>query len=85
MSAVTKCDICGGIYNVADCKQDYGYFKLVDPKLRHSLINHNSYDCCPECAKKIAEFIDVLKTGENYCIYVNPYDDIPYELCGGIT
>lgn len=68
MSNVTKCDICGAIY---------GY----DPEKKHSNISvhtskhfydpaTDSYaDLCPDCTKKMLEFIDVLKSGKRYVIW----------------
>ena len=73
MSAVTKCDICGEIHSEYDRKNTFSVIKMltIHPTTVHGPVET---DFCPECTKKLLEFIDVLKTGKDYCIYIGKYD-----------
>ena len=74
MAAVTKCDICGTIYN--NYRTPGKSFKIDVTEYCERTDDHyySSIDCCPECTNKMLEFIDVLKSGRNYVIYVDDAD-----------
>lgn len=70
MSRVRKCDICGAVYD----EYPVGESMLISKRTREtstSIIGENTLDVCEKCSKKIDEFIDVLKSGYRYCIYMS--------------
>ena len=60
MSFVTKCDICGEIYK-SSTKPQSSQFRFDGHFVTDFENGH--FDLCPECTKKVLEFIDVLKAG----------------------
>ncbi len=68
MSKVTKYDVCGAIFG-------YDPEKICSNVNVHSCQHFynpttDSYsDICPDCTKKLLEFIDVLKSGNRYVIW----------------
>lgn len=68
MAVVRKCDICGEIYD----EHPVGKTMIIANRTRaseYSVINENYLDCCPECTRKLSEFIDILKVNAPYVIY----------------
>ena len=68
MSLVNKCDICGAIYGY-DSGKKQSTFRVFTSKHYHDPDTDNSFDLCPECTKKMIEFIDVLTSGDRYTIW----------------
>ena len=67
MSSVRKCDICGGIFDSHN-EKFAPFNRVVRCTSRRGL--GDTVDCCPECTVKINDFIDILKFGEPYRIYI---------------
>lgn len=71
MSLINKCDICGGIYEADTVPASV---LRIDITRYLPITNDRDYemiDCCPKCTKKLREFVDVLKTGYDYCIHMD--------------
>ena len=68
MSLVTKCDTCGSIYEYDDKKLE-STIRVFSSKHYHNPDTESSFDLCPDCTKKMLEFIDVLKSGNRYVIW----------------
>lgn len=66
MSFVTKCDICGEIYKSSNKPQSSSL--RIDGHLVTDFENSRT-DLCPECTKRVLEFMDVLKSGYHYVIH----------------
>lgn len=69
MSLVTKCDVCGAIYGYNPEKSE-SRVSVFRSKHSYNPETDNSFDICPDCTKKLLEFIDVLKSGERYALYI---------------
>lgn len=67
MSLVTKCDVCGAIVDY-DPKTVESRFTFFTNKHSYNPDTDGSFDLCPDCTKKMLEFIDVLKSGYDYVI-----------------
>lgn len=77
MSKVTRCDICGKVFeHYGENATNYGSFR-AHPRCTcpEDYQDPTITDCCPECTKKIEDFIDVLMTGEEYCIYIGTMEN----------
>lgn len=69
MSAVTKCDICGAIYRENEIPSMTFNIGVTEYGERTGDYDYYSMDCCPECTKRLSEFIDVLENGYEYEIH----------------
>lgn len=85
---VRKCNVCGKIYDEPWNKDRTKKVaeltiysvpvpakrKVDDEKQRIVLQSKTDeyIDLCPECTGKVEQFIEVLKSGEEYSIYINP-------------
>ena len=68
MSAVTKCDICGEIYSVDHVTGRTFDIGITEYNPLSRIYECGNMDLCPDCAEKVYEFINVLKTGNRYVI-----------------
>lgn len=73
MATVTKCDICGEIYESHPTGETLRLEiddRVNDP-FTHIRIPAKKMDCCLECTKKVLGFVDVLKQyGDNHVLIV---------------
>ena len=84
---VRKCNVCGKIYNDPwreDVGETTGMLDIIHPRDNDepNAVNPtrtDNLDLCPECLKRVLEFVDVLKetheTGETYCIHICPKEE----------
>lgn len=67
MANVIQCDICGKLLGRA-CLVTLPALSMID--------NTNplevDLDFCPDCAVKVKDFVDILKSGEKYTIWIDP-------------
>lgn len=73
MSKFTRCDCCG-----AECvsKTLHAYTSIVDWDEENNNFEYENIDCCPECTKKLQNFIYVLRNYPNsYVIQINGEGD----------
>lgn len=59
MADAKKCDICGGFYDLPNSLQ---YIKYA--LIKREIIN-TAYDLCPECQKKLNNFVESMKEKEH--------------------
>lgn len=78
MSLVTKCDICGAIIDY-DREKLQSTIRVFSDKHYHNPDTDNSFDLCPDCTKKLLEFVDVLKSGDRYVIWLDDANLFPKE------
>lgn len=68
MSIAKKCDICGKLYEPYKVKIDdrevnsFVFVNNVDEEGFY-VVPDKAYDCCPECIKRIANYVDELRNG----------------------
>ena len=74
MSTVTKCDACGTIYGY-DPEKSESRVSVFRSKHSYNPKTDSSFDLCPDCTKKLLEFIDILKSGDRYVIWLNPVEE----------
>ena len=65
MSKLTKCDICGYIYDDDTIPSNISVFNVVAYSMPTGRRHYNSCDCCPKCTIKLEEFVDSLKIAAN--------------------
>jgi hypothetical protein len=65
MSAITKCDICGEIYNEDTVPASVSSIRITEYYERTGSRHDKDTDLCPKCTKKLKEFIPVLKSSAN--------------------
>jgi rubredoxin len=69
MSAVRRCDLCGEIFenHMGDIKRSR--IEIWNDK------NYEEHDACPHCTEQLRLFMDVLKNGEDYHIYIGQKEE----------
>lgn len=65
MAVAKKCDICGRLYesyNEPNNEDKINGLMFLNIDKNQRYFSHKAMDCCPECMKKIKEFIEELKS-----------------------
>lgn len=73
MSRFTRCDICGTECSVKTLQV---HINIIDYDTENDDYKYEDLDLCPECTKKLQDFIYILrKYPNNYVIHVNEEGD----------
>lgn len=83
MAEAKKCDICGGLYEMYNCKiptKYPNYIELNSESVSGSVRGITHYDCCPDCMYQIGALIyDLQNPGKDETDFMKKKFNLPLE------